>query len=236
MKKILCLLGLFCLLIIQPAFATATIEIENVDTERLKNALVKNYMMQGLNVEIINQNTITATQIIRDDFVMSLVRATSDTINNSTSRNNYTQRKYNYTFVQNGKNTIIQLTITYITNPNTFNANTIYADVNQEINALNQLKANVIGFYTYGFSYIPKKNFLKVANIYAGQPAENSKLKAGYLIIAIDDKPISLMNNAAIKEAFGNTLKTTKFTVQENKNTEPFEVILQNKLIKPIEL
>lgn len=236
MKKFLYLLGLFCFLIIQPAFATATIEIPNVNADKLKNALTKQYMVQGFNVDIVNQNTIVISQIVRDDFVMSLLRATSDTINNTTSRNNYTKQRYNYTFLQNGKNTIVQLTITYIISPGTINSNTLYANPNVEVDRLNKLSTALTGYYTYGFSYIPKKNFLKISNIYAGLPAENSKLKTGYLIIAIDDKPISSMNNAMINDVFGYASKTTKFTVRENKNAEPFDVMLQNKLIKPIEL
>lgn len=228
MKKCL-FIFLISILLIQPCFATATIEVKNYTTKDIKELLVRYYIKQGLGVNVINDYSIVATKVYNSTLGVAMSSAVY-----GSKVNMYPELRYNYNFVQNGKNVLIQLTMLQVNDAGTAFQKSIYFKPSEEIKTLNNLNAIISGYYTFGFSAKKQKNYYKIISV-DKNIAKN--LENNYLLVEIDKKPASQVSLSDFSNIFGvSHIKTVKCKIQKDKKSQPYEIELSNQFIKPLDI
>lgn len=228
MKKLLLLVAVAGMLV-QPCFATATLEIQNYSAKDLKDLLVRYYIKQGLGVNVVNDYSIVATKVYTGALGVAMASGVY-----GSKVNMHPELRYNYKFVQNGKNVLLQLTMMQVNDAGTAFQKVTYFKPTEEINTLNSINTLISGYYTFGFSAIKQKDYYKIANVDKNIAKD---LENNYLLVEIDGKPASEVSLTDFSKIFGvSQLKSIKCKIKADKKAQPYEIVLNNKFIKPMEL
>lgn len=148
MKKliILCLLFIF-----SASVNAASITIKNVETQKLINAIKKEYVKKGAIIEQANDYSLTIKEP-KPSFFISLVYG-----------NIFLKTVYN--FAQDDKDTIVNTNFFIVENDgNALSRTTPLPETDAQL-VLNQIKRKIDGYYTYGFDYEKNIKTLTVLSI-----------------------------------------------------------------------
>lgn len=139
MKKIFFLI-VIALCINTSAYATATAELQNCKAQNYKEYIIRHYMTSGFAVQIHNDYSLTAVREINDTKTKILMKMID-----GAKTNNRMEFQYNYNIIQNGSNTLVQLTITAVSDSGTVMQRITNIDPKNEVAELNAVNSNFIG-------------------------------------------------------------------------------------------
>ena len=230
-KYLLALLSLFFISSVSYA-GTANI-FENCDATKLKDKIIKLYTLEGAQVE----NYVTNTN--------------SFSISKNTVEGIYNYRySYNYTIVQDKKNAIVSLAMSYGLGGNP-NSASFSSDETKE---LSRVKNKILGYFSYGLAFKETQYFYTECNqegayivkdVYAGSQrirgfkltAVNYDAKAKGLYIGdrikkINDIKISKYSRPALASLFKPTSKNDYIDITYKRKGELKSVRLVPTFVK----
>lgn len=218
MKKIL--LGLIILFITNNYGFCASALIKNYTPEELKNTLVKVYVKQGANIKSSSDYQIIVDE--KGGFWTNVFYGSNF--------NSFATMRSTYNFVKDNKDTLMNLNMAILTNPNSAFENATPVNNEKTEAVIENLQKALNGYYGYGFKYKPHKNFLQLIYI-----PFDSDIKYSDRIYALNDKPIKNMTQAEIKAQLTAYQENQEIKLDLiNKETkEKRTIIIKSKFIEP---
>lgn len=217
MKKFLLSL-LFLFFVNQSVFGASTI-IENYTPDEVKNTLMKIYIKNGANIKSYNDYQIVIDE--KGSFWTNVFLGTS--------LNPCVTLRTTYNFIKEGENTVINLNMANVVNPNNAFESTIPLKEDKIQEIVNDLQKAFNGFYGYGFTYNKKHKYLDVIKVSNKQEV----LKYGDKIYKINNQDVKNLSKKAVQ----NELKTTQADKELNlyilRNKESFNAVTKSRFIEP---
>lgn len=217
MKKIFIILGLlFCF--IQPVFSASTI-IKNYTPEELKTTLMKVYIKNGANIKNANEY-----QLIADEKGSFLTNAFM-----GTSFNRYVTIRTTYNFVKDGYNTIMNVNMEQVVNPNSAFENAMPFNDKMLQPIVDLIEKALNGYYGYGFNYKKKGKYLIILAVDKNTPDLNINDK----IYKINNTLVKKMSKSQIKNKLNANDDDSEITFNLLRNKQEKEVKLKSRFIEP---
>lgn len=219
MKKFLILVAYMFVL---PAFATQTTIIENADAKVMSKELTKFYVKNNCQVENIQDYSFTAKEPVSGTFSQLMLSP-----NGMAGSAKY---KYDYVFLQDGKNVIVSFTGTTISNDQSVTRFSTPWNYFNEKQHLIILKRLFEGYYDYGFKYELGFNCLKITEL---ENKESFPLSYGDKVKKVNGIKVMSLSRLAMQELFYPT-KNVPLTLEIKRNKDLITVELPAIWNKPV--
>lgn len=215
MKKILCLFAIL-LFLMQPVFSASVI-IENYTPEELKATLMKFYIKNGANIKNANDYQLVIDE--KGNFWSNFLLGTNF--------NGYVTLRTTYNFIKDNNNTLTNINMGQIVNPNSAFENAVPIPDKKLIPIADGLKRLLNGYYGFGFNYKKKGKYLKVLN---SSPSEYG-LITGDKIYKINNKLIKDISKKDLPNQFKIYDDNTEYTFYFIRNKQEKEITLKSRFI-----
>ncbi len=203
-----------------PAFATQTILLENQNAEKLTVLFKNKAIKEAAKVEDLTKTSLTIKSPIRSSFRQLMI--------SPAGMSNSGIEKYEIFFLQEGKNVIMSLTATSLSNDGSFTRFSYPWSAKNEAELLNKFKMMIEGYYVYNFFFVKKRKYLLVTG-----HNEQCGLEPGDKVIEINGMNSKDFIKQYGKRFFSSAQKNSMLTLKVLRDEKIFEADLKSVYIKP---
>lgn len=216
MRKFLLLLFIFIFCLVPPALC-ASIVIDNYTPEELKTVLMKKAVTEGGSIK--NSSDYQLVIETKGSFWQDIFY--------SSNFNGYTVTRTTYNFIKDDKNTILNMDISIIRNPNSAYEAATPADESTLLTILDLMKKALNGYYGYGIYHIQHWRCLEI------KESANPDIQPGDRIYKIGNESVINLMPKDIKRllAVDKDKSTQTFFIKRGK--EKFEIEVKSRFIEP---
>ena len=223
MKRLLIIL--FTLFLFVPQSIAANIVVEDFTPQQLRVSLMKFFIKQGARIDSATDYSLTV-KVHNSGFLCNFLYGSRF--------NSYPEIRTFYSFVQDGKNTIVSANSMIVTNPNSSFETSVPLNDSAVQESLNNLLKAINRYYGYGISYKKHRKYLEITAVSQDCSAYR-ELNVNSRVYKINNNPIKGMSKAAVDSklaAYDDKSEVVFYIIRANKNTE--EITLKSKFIKPL--
>ena len=203
-----------------PVFATQTILLENQNAEKLTILFKNKAIKEAAKVEDVTKTSLVVKSPIRSAFRQLMI--------SPSGMSNSGLEKYELFFLQEGKNVIMSLTATSLSNDGSFTRFSYPWSAKNEAELLNKFKMMIEGYYVYNFFFVKKRKYLLVTG-----HNEQCGLEPGDKVLEINGMDSKEFTKQYGKRSLSEPQKNSTLKLKVLRGENSFETVLKSVYVKP---